>query len=201
MKRRLGLLAGTGVLLALAACSGMSGLGGDSNYACKAPAGVACDSVSGTYANAMRNNLPGQRRMAAAQVAAGQDPDRSRTATPPPAHGTDSRASSIAAAAPPPVGTPLRSQARVLRLWIKPWEDADGDLFDQGYVYVQIDPGRWQLDYVQRRIRDTYAPLRPPANLPADDRGAAETQQRPSASGNGLPRPLTPARAGSDQLQ
>ena len=29
----------------------MSGLGGDSKYACKAPEGVACDSVSGTYAN------------------------------------------------------------------------------------------------------------------------------------------------------
>jgi conjugal transfer pilus assembly protein TraV len=56
---------------------------------------------------------------------------------------------------------PLRSQARILRLWIKPWEDADGDLYDQGYVYVQVDNGQWLIDHVQRQIRDAYAPLRP----------------------------------------
>ena len=56
----------------------------------------------------------------------------------------------------------LRSQARYLRLWIKPWEDIDGDLFDQAHVYVQIDHGRWQIEHVQRAIRERYAPLRPP---------------------------------------
>jgi hypothetical protein len=39
----------------------MSGLSGSSDYACKAPDGVTCDSVSGTYANAIHNNLPSQR--------------------------------------------------------------------------------------------------------------------------------------------
>ena len=43
------------LLLTLGACMNMSGLGGDSKYACKAPDGVACDSVSGTYANAVHN--------------------------------------------------------------------------------------------------------------------------------------------------
>ena len=58
--------------------------------------------------------------------------------------------------------SPLRSQTRVLRLWFKPWEDADHDLYDQGYVYVQIDNGRWLIDHAQQRIRDAYAPVRPP---------------------------------------
>ena len=40
------------LLLPLAACVNMSGLSGGSKYACTAPEGVACDSVSGTYANA-----------------------------------------------------------------------------------------------------------------------------------------------------
>ena len=57
---------------------------------------------------------------------------------------------------------PLRSSTRILRLWFKPWEDADHDLYDQGYVYVQIDNGQWLIDHAQRQIRDAYAPLRPP---------------------------------------
>ena len=47
---------------------------------------------------------------------------------------------------------PLRSSARILRLWFKPWEDADRDLYDQGYVYVQIDAGQWLIDHAQRQI-------------------------------------------------
>jgi conjugal transfer pilus assembly protein TraV len=55
------------LLLPLAACMNMSGLGGDSKYACKAPDGVACDSVSGTYANALHNNLPSQQAQRSAR--------------------------------------------------------------------------------------------------------------------------------------
>jgi conjugal transfer pilus assembly protein TraV len=50
----------------------------------------------------------------------------------------------------------------LLRLWFKPWEDADHDLYDQGFVYVQIDNGHWLIDHAQQRIRDAYAPIRPP---------------------------------------
>jgi conjugal transfer pilus assembly protein TraV len=61
-----------------------------------------------------------------------------------------------------PLPIPLRSSARILRLWFKPWEDADRDLYDQGYVYVQIDSGQWLIEHAQRQIREAYAPLRPP---------------------------------------
>lgn len=57
--------------------------------------------------------------------------------------------------------SPLRTQARIPRLWIKPWEDADGDLYDQGYVYAQVDNGQWQIDHVQRQIRHLYVPAKP----------------------------------------
>ena len=57
----------TGCVIAIAAllqgCA-FSGLDGDSKYACKAPEAVRCDSVSGTYYNALQNNLPAQRRSA-----------------------------------------------------------------------------------------------------------------------------------------
>jgi conjugal transfer pilus assembly protein TraV len=66
----------------------------------------------------------------------------------------------------PSLALPLRSSARILRLWFKPWEDADRDLYDQGYVYVQIDAGQWLIDHAQRQIRDAYAPIRPPMGAP-----------------------------------
>ncbi len=125
------------LLLPLGACTSLSGLGGDSKYACKAPDGVACDSVSGTYANAIHNNLPSQRAQRSVTV------QKEVSAEIPP-KASERAASSVASSDSGTVvmTSPLRSQARVLRLWIKPWEDADGDLYDQGYIYVQVDNGQ-----------------------------------------------------------
>ena len=48
-----------GVIVLAAALPGcaITGLDGESKYACKAPEGVRCDSVSGTYYNALQNNF------------------------------------------------------------------------------------------------------------------------------------------------
>jgi conjugal transfer pilus assembly protein TraV len=154
------------LLLSLSGCMNLSGLGGSSDYACKAPDGVTCTSVSGTYANAVQDNLPAQvakRRMAAKSHG---EPGTNA------ASGSLAPAVASAKAAVPPVAQspslalPLRSSARILRLWFKPWEDADRDLYDQGYVYVQIDAGQWLIDHAQRQIRDAYAPIRPPMGVP-----------------------------------
>jgi conjugal transfer pilus assembly protein TraV len=187
-------------LISLAAastgCTSMSGLSGSSSYACKAPEGVTCDSVSGTYANAIHNNLPSQRSRAttlplqmggATQPAPGR-PESSAVPTAPPADSVSP--------------TRLRSSARILRLWFKPWEDADRDLYDQGYVYVQIDSGQWLIEHAQRRVRDAFAPLRPPPRntaseakestaLPANLRGSPRL---PTAE-NLLPGLASPARS------
>jgi conjugal transfer pilus assembly protein TraV len=155
------------VSMLLSACANMSGMGGSAEYGCKAPQGVQCDSVSGNYYNALQNNLPSQRQHPPTGAAGNGMPSGSQSVT--------MRSSSTAEAAPlidktgpddaSPLAlaaSPLRSQARVLRLWFKPWEDADHDLYDQGFVYVQIDSGRWLIDHAQQRIRDAYAPIRPP---------------------------------------
>ncbi|HRH86009.1 MAG TPA: TraV family lipoprotein [Rubrivivax sp.] len=161
--QRAGAFAGA---IALTACTNLSGLSGSSSYACKAPEGVICDSVSGTYANAVQNNLPSQKPRAVAPAT------KESTAPATPA-GTGAvalppRPTPTAAAATPTI--PARSSARVLRLWFKPWEDADRDLYDQGFVYVQIDSGGWLIEHVQRQIREAHAPLRPPPrSAPAGD--------------------------------
>lgn len=191
---------------ALAGCTGMSGVGGGTTYACKAPDGVSCDSVSGTYANALAHNLPGQRRPAAAAPgamaasAAPADLARRPAATPTPTGraATDpllpgASTNRVPLASPT---TPLRSPPRILRLWFKPWEDADRDLYDQGYVYVQIDGGQWMVEHAQRQIRDAHAPVRPPARgTTAPSEPAERPALPPAAAPRGpatWPGPATP---------
>jgi conjugal transfer pilus assembly protein TraV len=180
-------------LLALGGCVNLSGLDGTSSHACKAPEGVNCDSVSGTYANALQNNLPGRRPQAAAPEA---------PATPVIPASTPSRTTSALATRTSqttgPNAVPLRSSARILRLWFKPWEDADRDLYDQGYVYVQIDSGRWLVEHAQREIREAYAPLRPPPRAAAASDGREPAAAAPSTTTGARPVPppaaLRPAR-------
>lgn len=176
-----------GLLVTVAGCVNMSGLGGSSQYTCAAPDGVTCDSVAGIYANAVQHNLPSQRRTSGAadrgsQLAA----PASAPAAPPrpqPAAPTGSKASAPVAEA----ASSLRSQALVLRLWVKPWEDADGDLFDQAHVYVQVDGGRWQVEHVRQRIRNEFAPLRAPAAATTPAPADADADAKREV---GTPQPL-----------
>jgi len=183
-----------GGVVSLAGCMSLSGLSGNSSYACKAPDGVTCQSVSGTYANAVANNLPAQRTRATPTAMPASAPPSSAASAP-----TARNASADAAQV-----LPLRSAPRILRLWFKPWEDADRDLYDQGYVYVQVDGGRWLVDHAQRAIREAYAPVRAPAGRGAADAapsGPAASAQRPTGLDQlipGLPaRPAPPASGDS----
>jgi conjugal transfer pilus assembly protein TraV len=168
--------------IALAGCSSMTGLGGSSSYGCKAPEGVTCESVSGTYANALQNNLPSQR-----QTAAQLTGRHARQASPAASSATIQRTTGVG----PTPQVALRSAPRILRLWFKPWEDADHDLYDQGYVYVQVDAGHWQIDHVQRRIRDAFAPIKAPPRAAA---GANDTAPLP-ANARSMARPELPSPA------
>ena len=145
-----------GACASLTACSSISGLDGTSNYGCKAPDGVKCDSVSGTYYNALQNNLPSQRKSLPhtpsgaphSAAPAGQDA----------AMGTPVAAAHVGGGNQPAL---LRAAPRVMRLWIKPWEDSDRDLNGESTVYVRIDDGRWLVDHIQRQAREPFAPIRP----------------------------------------
>lgn len=144
--------------MSMAACGNLSGLDGSSTYACKAPAGVSCRSVSAVYASHAETTASGTQLIH------------------PPTLPAVTQQPSL-------LGAPLRSPPRVLRLWFKPWVDSDNDLYDQGYVYVQIDDGHWLLEGAQNRIRAAYAPrLQPPATA-----STSPAQARPSASPTPLP--------------
>lgn len=167
-------------LFALSGCGSMSGYDANSGFACKAPDGVLCESMTGVYANAEQNNLPGQR------VRHGSG-DADKTAD-----GTQD--DSVVLTKPLTSGTPIRSAPRVLRVWFAPWEDTDGDLHDQSYVYLTVDSGHWLIEHNRRRIQDAYRPVYAPAKTPTAP--AVASTASPDLPGA---EPVSNLRSGSDQ--
>lgn len=171
------------VLVAMAAavsgCGSMSGLGGSAEFACQAPEGVVCTSVSGVYANSMAGTLPAQR-----------DPDAGRAK---PTHARTEevaekpalvrphpyQAAPYVSAGPLVAGEPLLTPARVMRLWIAPFTDEDGDLHGDTYVYVMWDRGEWKLPHTQAQIRRRFAPIvrADGQHVPAAQQQTLRTQQ------------------------
>lgn len=167
----------------LCGCGSITGLDASSTYNCKAPEGVKCDSVSGTYENAVRNNLPSQRRHSAAPASdVGATSTRSRpamTAAAAPAAGAATVQSSAQEL------QPLRSPPKQLRLWIKTWQDSDADLNEESKVFVQIDNGRWLVEHAQQEARSAYAPVRAPVRSAAAAKVDLRAPLRPSATASG----------------
>ena len=126
--------------LALSGCaSTLSGVGGADGYACKAPEGALCTSVSGVYANATQG-MPKPAKT----------PEHPFQTATPVIYDATSIAPDKSAAL---IGGPIRSNPRVLRLWIAPWEDADGDLHEAALVHVVMDTGRWLIEHVRPAAR------------------------------------------------
>ena len=78
----------------------------------------------------------------------------------------------------------LRVPARVMRIWIAPWEDSRGDLHAPGYLYTEIEPRRWALD-----TRDDHTPEIRPLQI---ERRDAPTNAARSSRDTGAAR--TPGR-------
>ena len=192
---RLAALVAGSAALGLSGCaSNLSGVGGSPTYACKAPAGAQCTSVSGVYANAGQGarqllgsdtprtvgsgalGMPAVDaaldrpvvRSGAVRPASSATPIEPRPTTTNPqaaAAGTAPAVSPIAPLAASPATSPaaLRTAPRVLRLWIAPWEDSDGDLHEASTVHVLVDHGRWQIERVRPAPRGPRMGVTPPA--------------------------------------
>lgn len=203
LQTKSGCIAAAGSLILLASCGNITGLSGSSSYSCSAPKGVTCQSVSGTYHNAMNHRLPSQN---AAQQNPTDHPSPSTVRTLP------AEENRPLAQQPSLLSAPLRTSARVLRLWFKPWIDSDKDMYDQGYIYVQIDSGRWLIDSAQQQIRNPFAPIRPPIHSAAgapihrenpDDNQTGSSPWRPDSNGMAhSPRelPLSPSFSDAKHL-
>ena len=141
------LLIGSGFL---SGCAGsLSGYGGSSTFKCAAPEGVSCNSVSGNYANSVAGNSLYTVRGSKNIQADSSSPSRSYTDP----YNPNARFT-------PSSGMPVRTQSEVMRVWIAPWQDNDGDLVDQSYTYVTLNEGRWLIEHNRKQIMDEYQPVR-----------------------------------------
>ena len=212
------LLAGTAVLGLGGCASNLSGVGGTPTYACKAPAGAQCTSVSGVYANAgqgARQLLGSDAPRAVGSGALGTPvadatshgpvvrsgagapaPTASAMETrpaPAPASGATTVAPNAPSAAlPAQPTTALRTAPRVLRLWIAPWEDSDGDLHEASTVNVLIDHGRWLIERVRPAPRGPRMGVTPPA-APTVAPTAAPASAPPGAQAPGISTRANPS--------
>ncbi|WP_434778553.1 type IV conjugative transfer system lipoprotein TraV [Neisseria sp. Ec49-e6-T10] len=134
-------------LLLTGCVGGLSGYGGSSSFKCAAPEGVSCNSISGNYANSIAgndlsgnvtgaNNIKTERYFPNTQSSSYQPNNRFT----------------------PSSGMPVRTQSEVMRIWIAPYQDNDGDLVDQSYTYVTLNEGRWLIEHNRKQIMDEYQP-------------------------------------------
>ncbi len=196
--------------MAVAGCSSYSGLDAGNKFACKAPDGVTCLSVSGIYANAKEKNLPGQKR---ADEGRGDD-EKLEVARPPDrvvhrAYGDPINSVALAGATPktspkdmsaPNSGPPVRTPERILRVWLAPFEDQEGDLHDQKYFYVTVTNGAWTIEANRVNIRSNFQRVQPlsrnnPANSSSTNPGR-RGEIEPSQS-QPIPVPAYPPQGSS----
>lgn len=59
---------------------------------------------------------------------------------------------------------PIRTAAQIMRIWIAPWEDQQGDLVLSGYVYTEIEPRRWRVGLTPAKINNSLTPLKASQN-------------------------------------
>lgn len=161
------------LLPTLSACVNLAGLEGKSEFACKAPDGVVCTSVSGVYANALAGALPAQQSQSQDQAKSTRTDAVEREPRP--------YAATVPVTSTPAPGTPLLSPPKVLRLWLAPRVDADGDLHDASYLYVMWHRGEWQIEHTRRQIQGQFTPVSAPFASRATDATARKDGMRQDA--------------------
>lgn len=55
---------------------------------------------------------------------------------------------------------PVRTPARVMRIWVAPWEDRDGDLNVSGYIYTEIEARKWVISEPHNGTENSFDSLK-----------------------------------------
>ena len=117
--------------LSLSACTS-TGLDASNRFKCTVKDSSECESISETYSSSISGRKKGMS--------------------------DDMLQANNALRKTPYSGMPVRTPISVLRIWVAPWEDLDGDLRDQSLMYVALNESRWQIAHNQERIINEYRP-------------------------------------------
>lgn len=152
-----------GMIVSLTGCGSLSGVGGNNTFGCKAPKGIACQSVSGVYYNTIYD----KQRQDSEHDQDGKSGSNGSNYEP-----LSARPHAIHASMQGPEQSgktgpldqsqiPARSATREIRIWYAPWLDNDNVAHDESYSYVVVEEGRWLLQRKLDMIRERYTPANP----------------------------------------
>ena len=144
----------SGAMFALAIGLGGCAAIGKEEFKCSAPVGVHCQSMTATF-------LAAPATIGAGPSAAAGEP-LTATALPAPILKT-----AVAGVDSPRGRMPLRSEPRLLRMWVKAWEDSDGDFHDSSYIYMPLDAGRWVVPHNSSVKPTQFMAIEAPSSHPA----------------------------------
>lgn len=155
------LVASLGIATLISGCAALNI--GESEYSCSGiPEGVKCMSTKDVYNLTNNGNVPvalgSESAESATKVAGGQ----------PSAAGEDPNdvVSNYVSPRLPDRPVPVRTPAEVMRIWIAPWEDDEGDLIVTGHLYTEIEPRRWVIG---EPTANTQPSLKPLQSIQRDD--------------------------------
>ncbi|MBT9136391.1 MAG: hypothetical protein DDT34_01467 [Firmicutes bacterium] len=136
------LLIAVGAVLA-SGCATM----GRGEFSCPAPDGVSCMSTTDIYeaTNARTNLEAGMGKTAVVGVTTEW---ASLSLAPSTRSQVVAGAGALSFASEPVAKSnemPLRSEARVMRIWVAPWTDESGDLVMPGNIFTEIEGRRWTI--------------------------------------------------------
>jgi len=144
------------IVLISAALSGCANLGfGEKEYACPGrPDGVSCVSTTDLYD--MTDGDDYAEQLEAARRRPGDKNSKPE----------DVQARFAKPRGPKPVvpeledgAMPIRTPARVMRIWVAPWETAIGDLHLAEMVYTEVEARRWQVGVDRPDVKQSIRPL------------------------------------------
>lgn len=131
-------------LLGLSGCSAFN-IGKD-EYSCPGmPSGVQCMSARDVYAATNDGNVPRPMKPEEVKAKAEADGGGSSNVSVNSSNSGDAVIDNYVAPRLPDRPIPIRTPAQVMRIWVAPWEDTNGDLIVTGYVYTEIEPRRWVI--------------------------------------------------------
>jgi conjugal transfer pilus assembly protein TraV len=153
MKRLSSVVMLTSTALLVVGCSGLSGLGGSSDYACPLPDGSSCKSMAQAYRDTYRN--PYRNPQPAGAPGTAVTPDSS---APAPAAMEPEAPWRAGVPLPAEVGTPLLSGPRLMRVLIAPWTDGEDHLMEARRVVVKLSDSRWRLEHFKASLYTNVGP-------------------------------------------
>jgi conjugal transfer pilus assembly protein TraV len=87
---------------------------------------------------------------------------------------------------------PLRTPAEVMRVYVRPWETKDGDLYVPGYIYTEIEARRWLIGDKAVSHSEKITVLSNPESEPTRARNAGG----PHAAGESVRKTIKETLAG-----